>query len=181
MGFISFVLYVMGSGGSNNNGDPTTTTTVVPGPLYCTQDFSDILGSSLLTIGETDQSKLLKVDKADCSEGSDPTNSTCDGWMKYVFGSASMSGYTLDAGFDETDLEVGISNTLTFTHSDADSKPVILRFAATQDDNQANEKIAIKNTSDENTDCANDGTNGVDCTVTITCPGTAATSESTSA
>merc|ERR1712137_856406 len=170
-------LYVMGSGGSTT----TTTTTVVPGPLYCTQDFSDILGGSLLTIGETDQSKLLKVDKADCSEGSDPTNSTCDGWMKYVFGSASMSGYTLDAGFDETDLEVGISNTLTFTHSDADSKPVILRFAATQDDNQANEKIEIKDTSGGGACDASDLSTGVDCTVTITCPATAATSGSTSA
>merc|ERR1712137_113915 len=170
-------LYVMGSGGSTT----TTTTTVVPGPLYCTQDFSDILGSSLLTIGETDQSKLLKVDKADCSEGSDPTNSTCDGWMKYVFGSASMSGYTLDAGFDETDLEVGISNTLTFSHSDADSKPVILRFAATQDDNQANEKIEIKDSSGGGACDASDHSTGVDCTVTITCPATAATSGSTSA
>merc|ERR1712137_1194142 len=174
MGFISFVLYVMGSGGSNNNGDPTTTTTVVPGPLYCTQDFSDILGSSLLTIGETDQSKLLKVDKADCSEGSDPTNSTCDGWMKYVFDSASSlpSGYELDTGFEDTDLEVGITNTLTFTHTE--SPPVKLRFAAKQDDIPVNEKIEIKNTSGGGDACTSDATDGVDCTVTITCPGTAA-------
>jgi len=162
----------MGSGGSTT----TTTTTVVPGPLYCTQDFSDILGSSLLTIGETDQSKLLKVDKADCSEGSDPTNSTCDGWMKYVFGSASMSGYTLDAGFDETDLEVGISNTLTFTHSE--SPPVKLRFAAKQDDIPVNEKIEIKNTSGGGACDASDHSTGVDCTVKISCPGTPPTTTS---